>query len=247
MLSYLSDWHHYVYGILTIIFFLVYVLHFLPGGKTGPLKAILETQTILMLVLIFVAVIAARVEHTAKIADKRWKQASALITRQGFQEFQRIDTTDATFRELRSALSNTEREVWATGIRPDTPKVLSDYSSEAKLWYESLSRWTNAKSGRTYLRLIGLNNDATHEWLSEECADHSNINNKEFRGIEWDPKMPFINMIMFDDDEVFLMFRSDPALIEQTIRYRIKGPEMVHLAKEWFEAMWEMSKGCDDL
>ncbi len=227
--------------------FLVYVLHFLPGGKIGPLKAILETQTILMLVLIFVAVIAARVEHTAKIADKRWKQATDLVTRQGFQEFKQTDTTDAIFRELRNALSNTEKEVWATGIRPDTREVQTNYSSEAKLWYESLDRWRNAASGRTYLRLIGLNNDATHEWLQEECADQSNINNKVFRGIEWDPKMPFINMIMFDDNEVFLMFRSDPDLIEQTIRYRIKGPDMTHLAKEWFESMWAVAKGCDAL
>jgi len=246
MLSYLSDWHHYVYSILTIVFFLVYVLHFLPGGKIGPLKAILETQTILMLVLIFVAVIAARVEHTAKIADKRWKQATALISRQGFQEFKQINTTDAIFRELRETLSHTKKEVWATGIRPDTPEVLSSYSSEAKLWYESLNRWTNTKSGRTYLRLIGLNNDATHEWLQEECADHSNINNKVFKSIEWDPKMPFINMIIFDDNEVFLMFRSDSALIEQTIRYRVRGPEMAHLAKEWFKATWAIAKGCNE-
>ncbi|MGF1756397.1 hypothetical protein L4D76_00235 [Photobacterium sagamiensis] len=247
MLSYLSDWHHYVYGILTIMFFLVYVLHFLPGGKLGPFKAILETQTVLMLVLIFVAVIAARVEQTAKIAEKRWEKASALINRQGYHEFKQITTTESIFRELSDVLSRTEKEVWATAFRPDTRKVLTSYSSGAEQWYENLNRWTVAKSGRTYLRLIGLNNDETREWLQEECTSHSNISNKLFKGIEWDPSMPIINMIIFDDDEVFLMFRSDPALIEQTIRYRIKGPEMAHLAKEWFKAMWAIAKDCNEL
>ncbi|WP_299013056.1 hypothetical protein [uncultured Photobacterium sp.] len=245
MLHYLSEWHHYVYGILTFIFIGAYVLHFLPQGKLGRLKGILETETILMLVLIFVAVIAARVEHTGKMANKRWEQATALFRREGFQEFKTITSTEQIFRELSDALSHTKKEIWATGFRPDTPKILTNYSSAAAGWYEDLDQWANAQSGRTYLRLVGLNNEATYEWFQEECTKQLNISNRQFKGLEWDEKVPFINMIIFDNDEVFLMFRSDPALIEQTIRYRIRGAEMTKLAREWFQAMWEIAQDCN--
>lgn len=245
MLSYLSEWHHYVYGILTFVFIGAYVLHFLPQGKLGKLKAILETETILMLVLIFVAVIAARVEHIGKKADIRWEQASDLFRREGFQEFKSITSTDQIFRELSDALSDTDKEVWATGFRPDPPKTLKSYSPGAAQWYENLDKWTNAQSGRTYLRLVGLSNDANHDWFKEECTKQENISNRVFKSLEWNKETPFINMIIFDDDVVFLMFRSDPALIEQTIRYKVSGKEMTRLAREWFQALWEIGQSCE--
>ena len=61
----LQHWHDAAYLLLAAIFIITYVVHFLPGMKDSKLKKLLEVETILMVVLIFVAVIAARVENVA--------------------------------------------------------------------------------------------------------------------------------------------------------------------------------------
>ena len=67
----LLHWHEVVYLLPAIIFVVDYVVHFLPGMKDSKLKKILQVETILMLVLVFIAIIAGRVEKVAQKMDKR--------------------------------------------------------------------------------------------------------------------------------------------------------------------------------
>ncbi len=67
----LLHWHEVAYLLLAIIFVATYVVHFLPGLKDSKLKKLLEVETILMVVLIFVAGIAAQVDKVAQEMEKQ--------------------------------------------------------------------------------------------------------------------------------------------------------------------------------
>lgn len=244
-----SHWHEFAYIAILIIFVIIYIIHFFPSKHVGKLKALLEVETILMLVLIFVAVVASRVEHVRKNSDKRWEQAITILDRlqqrEGFEKVKRIHKTGTYLRGLSKALDQTHNEVLATAFRPEPLDEISEYSLHAEVWFKDLDRWVNGQSGRTYKRLVGFTNEDQKKWFQDQCQKQGRLSSKILRGLDWSRDHSFLNMVIFDDDEVFISLRQTEEIFEGALRYHIKGPEMTKLFKEYFVSLWINAESCE--
>lgn len=257
--DFFSHWHDYAYSAILIIFVILYIVHFFPSKHLGKLKALLEVQTIIMLVLIFVAVVASRIEHVAKNADERWEQAitisdkrweqtttilDKLQLREGFEKVKRIEKTGTYLRGLSKALDQTHNEVFATAFRPEPLDEISSHSTDAEVWIEDLDRWVNAQSGRTYKRLVGFINDDQKKWFQDACQKQVRLSSTIIRGLDLSLDHSFLNMVIFDDDEVFISLRQTEEIFEGALRYHIRGPNMTKLFKEYFLSLWNNAERC---
>ena len=111
----LQHWHDVAYLLLAIIFVAIYVVHFLPGMKDSKLRKILEVETILMVVLIFVAVIAARVEKVATEVDKQADHFNEVVAdalrEKGLAKVREFDSASDLYNELIAAQKRSTKEI----------------------------------------------------------------------------------------------------------------------------------------
>jgi len=121
----LLHWHEVAYLLLAIIFVAIYVVHFLPGMKDSKLRKILEVETILMVVLIFVAVIAARVEKVAQEMDKQNDSFNEIVDHalrgKGLAKIREIESASDMYSEVIACtvFSN----MWQTNMALQAQKV----------------------------------------------------------------------------------------------------------------------------
>lgn len=244
----LSHWHHIVYFGLAAFFIVIYIVHFLPFKGTGRLKALIETENILILVLIFVAIIAYRVEQIETHTESKWEgtieSIDRLESRMGSAKIERLESLDLFRRAMSEALIRTQHEVWATAFRPESLTELVEHNPQTGVWLSDLDRWRKAESGRNYRRLVGIGNDTQRQWFQDECGNRSKLPTMILRAIEMPYDHTFVNVVVFDDDEVFLTFRKRKDIYETALRYRIFGKEFATFGKTYFSSLWANANSC---
>lgn len=117
----LLHWHEAVYLLLAIIFVTIYVLHFFPGMKDSKLRKILEIETILMVVLVFVAVIAGRLEKVSHKIDKQDDFFSEIVDDalrgKGLAKIREFKSASNLYGELSAARERSTKEIRLARLR----------------------------------------------------------------------------------------------------------------------------------
>ena len=203
----LLHWHEVVYLLLAIIFVAAYVVHFLPGMKDSKLKKILEVETILMVVLVFVVVIAGRVEKVAREMDKRDDFFSEIVDDalrgKGLAKIREIESASDLYGELSAAQERSTKEIRLARLRAMSADDL--LTGKTTLLYKKIGEWLDAASGRVLYRVVNVAGDGMERWFEEECTRKSGSTNLGLKRIEGNRNVPRMNFAVFDDHEVFLM------------------------------------------
>ncbi|MGB6290460.1 MAG: hypothetical protein WBF36_10055 [Desulfobulbales bacterium] len=234
-----------MYLLLAIIFVAIYIGHFLPGLKNSKLRKILEVETILMVVLIFVAVIAARVEKVSSKMDMQANYFSEIIDDalrdEGLAKIQEFDSASDLYNELIAARKRSTEKIRLGRLRA---------MSADDLLYKNIEEWLDAAPGRVLYRVVNVTGEGMESWFDEECTRRRGTNNLGLKKIEGKRDVPNMNFAVFDDSEVFLMAHpqsdSPPLSVpfEATKAIHIKDPAVATYMATYFDQIFEVATGC---
>lgn len=248
----LLHWHEVAYLLLVIIFVVAYAVHFLPGMKDSKLKKILEVKTILIVVLVFVAVIAGRVEKVAREMARRDVFFSEIIDDalrgKGFAKIREIERASDLYGELIAAQERSTKEIRLARLRTMSADDL--LTGKTTLLYKKIGEWLDAASGRVLYRVVNVAGDGMERWFEEECTRKSGATNLGLKRIEGNRNMPRMNFAIFDDREVFLMAhpQSGPHRLsgpfEATKAVHIQDPVVAAYMVVYFDEIFEVAAGC---
>ena len=152
----LLHWHEVVYLLPAIIFVVAYVVHFLPGMKDSKLKKILQVETILMLVLVFIAIIAGRVEKVAQKMDKRddfyIEIVDDALRGKGWAKIREFESASELYGELIAAQERSTKEIRLARMRAMSADDL--LTGNTTLLYKKIGEWLDAALGRVLYRVV---------------------------------------------------------------------------------------------
>jgi len=242
----LLHWHEVVYLLLAIIFVAAYAVHFLPGMKDSKLRKILEVETILMVVLVFVAVIAGRVEKVAREVDKQDEFLSEIVDDalrgKGLAKIRKIESASDLYGELIAAQERSTKEIRLARLRAMSADDL--LAGKTTLLYKEIGEWLDAASGRVLYRVVNVAGDGMERWFEEECARKSGSKNLGLKRIEGNGNAPRMNFAVFDDREVFLMAHPLSGPFEATKAVHIEDPVVASYMVAYFDEIFEVAAGC---
>ena len=248
----LLHWHEVAYLILGIIFVAAYVVHFLPTKKGSKLGKFLEVETILMVVLIFVAIIAVRVE---KITDELDKQSDHYIETlddalrgKGLAKVRHIESASVLNTALNKALERTTKEVRLARLREmSVDDLLTITVTRA---YTNIGEWADAAPGRVLYHVVNVGGDGMERWFEEECTRMSGSKNLGLKKIESSSGAPRLNFTVFDDREAFIMAHplsgSGPLSgpLEATKAVHIEDKAFASYMVNHFDQILKVAEGC---
>jgi hypothetical protein len=242
----LQHWHEVAYLALALIFVATYVLHFLPGMQDSKLRKLLEVETILMVVLIFVAIIAARVEKVAHEMDERAEVFSGLIDDalrdKGLAKVREIGSATELYGEMSAALGRSSKAVRITRLRAGSVAELK--TGRTGGLFEETEAWLDAAPGRVLYRLASVAGEGMERWFEEECSRTAGATNLGLKKIEGSGSSSRMNLAVFDDREVFLIASPMSGPVEATKTVHIEDPVIAAHMAIWFDQLFESADGC---
>jgi len=141
------------------------------------------------------------------------------------------------FRALSTGLKAADSSVYLTHVRHQSPDDFS--SQEVDDWFNEVQQWCDRNPSSPVRRITTLSNERMLEWgetLKQYTEEKSNF---YIKTIDWEFEFPMVNMVIFDEEEVYLTLTSDTA--EQTKGVRVRDPEMAEAYVEYFNYMWRYS------
>ena len=253
MSYFLQHWHELAYLLLALIFIAAYVVHFLPGMKDSKLRKILEVETILMVVLIFVALIAVRMEKIHEEVEKQDVFFNEIVDNalreKGLAKIREFESASDLYGELIAAQKRATKEIRLGRLRAMSA---DDILTDPKLLYKNIEEWLDADPRRVLYHIANVAGDGMENWFEEECTRKSGSKNLGMKRIEGNRNAPRINFAVYDDREVFLMAHpqsesnphplSDP--FEATKAVHIKDPVVASYMAAYFDQIFEVADGC---
>ncbi len=248
----LQHWHEVAYLLLAIIFVVVYVVHLLPGMKDSKLKKILEVETILIVVLIFVAIIAARVEKVAQEIDIRSDSFIEIVDDalrgKGLAKVLEFERVSDLYSELIAAQERSKKETRLARLRAMSADDL--VTGDTTLLYKKIGEWLDADPGRVLYRIVNVAGVGMESWFEEECTRKRESKNLGLKKIKGSSDAPRMNFAVFDDREVFIMAHplsgphplSDP--FEATKAVHIQDPVFASYMADYFDQIFNVAAGC---
>lgn len=222
----LPHWHELAYAILAIVFIAIYILHFMPGMKDSKLKSLIQAESILLVVLVFVGIIAVRVEtvvtHIEEIADRVNQSLDDFLAGADIARVERLDNLEESYLFKNRALQETKNEVRIYRFREETGTDLMTFSEQAKLWYGQLETWVTGQPGRAVYTVVGTPTPKMEQWFIEECAESVGQGNRLVKNLEEELRAPRMNFVVFDRREVILVAHTASGLVGVTNAYRVE-------------------------
>jgi hypothetical protein len=247
-LQYIFDhWHEIAYSALALLVIAAYVSHFF--HSEGVLAKFIKPENLLIIVLLFVMVIATRMESLGGALDTKMDEVSGRIfilsKLAGYAKFEILKDTDKMFVELLRSLRETHSEVHVTSIRSEPPEFFKSQSPLAQVWYKELVEWADKAPGRRLYRVIGTPNNQMKAWFTKECAARKRTDNYILRSMNWDENIPIMNVVVFDRKEAFLVFSPPKGPLAETEILHILDSDSSNLVVErYFKNIMEETSPC---
>lgn len=247
--SILEHWHDIAYGVLAVIFVTIYVLHLLPNVKlSGAMEEILHKETLLIVLLVFVAITAIRVEKVSdqvKVGTEEIVGSlSDVLKSEGLARVQPVDGMDELFAQLNRARMRSSRDIRMLRLWGESGEDLSSRSRQAALWYEEMDQWLKASPGRLLYRIIGVHGPESEEVFLSQCRQAAGSGNKVIRRIEGILRDPDLSIVIFDQWEVFLIVNPTGDLVEATNAYRVEDDGFAKFMVDLFSALMARAEKC---
>jgi hypothetical protein len=242
----LLHWHEAAYLLLATMFIGIYIVHFLPGLKDSKLKKLLEAETILMVILVFVAIIAARVETVSNEMERRDRLTGDLVDRalreKGLAKFREINSATELFAALNAARDRASKEIRITQLQAKTAGDLT--AGETGRWYQEAERWLDAAPGRILYRVVGVANEEMERWFEDQCSRHGLATNRGLKKILGGRDLPRLNLVIFDRREVFMVASplSGPAEAMQSLH--VEDPDFANYFAAYYDKLFAGAGAC---
>lgn len=249
MMSILEHWHEIAYGVLALVFVVIYVLHLMPNLKIShAMEEFLHRETLLIVVLVFVAITAIRVErvsdHVKVGTEEIVSSLSKVLSSEGLARVEAANSIDELFATLNLARQHTSREIRMLRMWGDSPQDLSATSRQAAIWYEEMDQWIKGAPGRILYRIIGVHDQASENLFDQQCSDVAKRGGRVIRKVAGILRDPDLNIVIFDQREVFLIVSPTGDLIEATKAYRIEDGDFAVFMTELFSALMARAQVC---
>ena len=246
----LKHWHEWAYGLLALVFIIVYIIHFLPGAKDSKLKQLIQTESILILVLIFVAIIATRVESVVTHVDIQAKEATdtleRLIQGEGYAKVQKISSLELLFQNLNDALERSEEEVRIVRFREKTALNIQAHSQQAKLFYSKITDWLDDKPGRALYTIIGTPDQEMTNRFEDLCRESEGKGNQVIGALKEELSAPRMNFVVFDKREAFLVAHTSKSLVQTSDSYHIQDENFARFLRRFHYDLLNRSVPCPE-
>jgi len=234
---FLENWHYFAYALLVGFATIAYIRHFLDHKSK-----MVTAQSLMMLVLLLVLVIATRMERLGDTLSSRLENMEKL---NGYARIEKIGNADSMFARLLRELRVADSQIHVTSIRHENPEDFEKQSALAKRWFDELAEWPNHKFGRTLSRVIGVPDAHMKTWFDDLCKKNERKDNTSLRALEWDGKTPIINVVVFDQKETYLVFSPPNGLLAATEFYHISDPNFAQLiVRGYFTYLYQAGTSC---
>lgn len=249
MESILEHWHEIAYGVLAVIFVAIYVLHLLPNLKVSrAMEELLHRETLLIVILVFVAISAIRVErvsdHVKVGTDRIVRSLSEVLQSEGLAKVETAASMDELFAELNLARLRSSKEIRMLRLWGESSEDLSSRSSQAAIWYKEMDGWLKAASGRLLYRIIGVHDQASEELFQYLCKEAAASRNRVIRKVEGILRDPDLSIVIFDDREAFIIVSPTGDLVEAARAYRIEDRDFARFMTDLFSALMVRAQAC---
>jgi uncharacterized protein YktA (UPF0223 family) len=212
------------------------------------LKKILEVETILMVVLVFVAVIAARVEKVANEVDKQAEFFSEIVDNalreKGLAKIREIESASNMYNEVIAARARSTKEIRLARLWEKTTDDI--LTGKPALLYKEIDEWLATDPGRVLYRLVNVADEGMDRWFEEECARISESTRMGLKKIEGSRSAHRMSFAVFDDREVFLIARPLSGPFEATKTVHIEDTIVASYMAAYFDQIFEGATGCSD-
>lgn len=162
--------------------------------------------------------------------DQVYKNIESWASNQGFARVQVYRGKTDFFSAMNEVLTTTQNEVRLTAVRDDPPWSFITRSDESVKWYDNIKQWAKQDPDRHAVRIFAAETPEMQTWGRQLCKelDDSGITNFDHRVVPWpkDFRLPFINMCIFDQRTVFLIFSPLDKSLAESKFIRIDSPEL---------------------
>jgi len=167
-------------------------------------------------------------------------------------EVEEFSTRDDFYNSLVASLNKTKNSVKLTAIRKEPPNMISTTGNQADNWYEGVIRWVKEREGeRDVKRIVATSDPNMLKWAREEDKKlkKKNVGNFEIFGIDWDfsSGLPAINVCIFDDKDVYLIFTPMDKKIKDNKFLKIESISAANLFNEYFLSLELKAKKIADI
>ena len=245
----LEHWHEIAYGVLALVFVIIYVLHLIPNLKISrAMEEFLHRETLLIVVLVFVAITSIRVEtvsdHVKVGTEEIVGSLTDVLRSEGLARVEQLDSIDGLFAELNLARQHSSREIRMLRLWGDSPETLSEISSQAAIWYGEMDQWINGAQGRILYRIIGVHDKASEEIFDQQCREAALKGGRVIRKVDGILRDPDLNIVIFDHREVFLIVNPTGDLVEATKAYHLEDSDFAVFMTEVFSTLMSRAQSC---
>lgn len=249
MMPILEHWHEIAYGILALVFVIIYILHLIPNLKIHrTMEEFLHGETLLIVVLIFVAITAIRVEKVSNHVKFGTEEISGslgdVLRSEGLARVEAANSIDELFATMNIARQHTSKEIRMLRMWGDSAEELSTLSSQAAIWYGEMDQWIQGAPGRILFRIIGVHDQVSEDVFNEQCRESARRGGRVVRKVDGILRDPDLNIVIFDQREVFLIVSPTGDLVKATKAYHIEDGSFAVFMTELFTSLMARAASC---
>ena len=249
MIFFLEHWHEVVYGLLAFVFIMIYILHLFPDLKIArAMEELLHRETLLIVVLVFVAITAIRVETATEHIKVGTEEIVGSLTEElrseNLARVEKLESMDELFAEMNLARQHSTREIRMLRLWGESSEDLSRISSQAAIWYREMDQWIKGSPGRLIYRIIGVHDQKSEDLFKRQCEDAALRGGRVIRKVDGILRDPDLNIVIFDQREVFLIVNPTGDLIEAISAYRIEDNDFALFMTDLFRALMARAQSC---
>jgi hypothetical protein len=146
--------------------------------------------------------------------------------------------------EVYSALAQqvvlTRRRIMTTYFRRKPPDHYASHS--APEYFAAILAWANEPGARSVRRIICAPNAEMRGWASRHYEECREIKNYEVQVIPWSVDADGINIALFDDSVIFLVF-SGEATFQDIVGIRLESKQLLSCFESYFNQLWHSRNG----
>ena len=146
--------------------------------------------------------------------------------------------------EVYSALAQqvrlAKRRIMTTYFRRKPPDHYA--SQSAPEYFTTILEWANEPGVRSIRRIICAPNAEMRSWASRHCEECREIKNYEVQVIPWVVDADGINIALFDDSVIFLVF-SGEATFQDIVGIRLESKQLFSCFESYFNQLWHSRNG----
>ena len=154
--------------------------------------------------------------------------------------YARYRDNEEVYSALAQQVPLTKRRIMTTYLRRKPPDHYA--SQSAPEYFAAILAWTNEPGVRSVRRIICAPNAEMRGWASRHYEECRELKNYEVQVIPWVVYADGINIALFDDSVIFLLF-SGEATFQDIVGIRLESNQLFRCFESYFNQLWHSRNG----